>query len=487
VTTALTTSNPEGTTTENSLSVPATAATGTTRPAPGRARAAGDRHARPALAAALLGFFVVTLDAVVVNVTLPAIRGDLGGGVAGLQWVVDGYTLMFAALLLTAGSLSDRLGAKRAFGSGLAVFVLASVACGLAPALGFLIAARFVQGTAAAAMMPASMALIRQAFPDPKARGRAVGVWAMGGAVASSSGPVLGGVLNLVDWRLIFFLNVPAGVVALMLLAHTKPSQPRVVPFDVIGQITGVLAMGGLTFGAIEAGSRGFADPAVIAAFAVAAVALAGFVRAQQVVAHPMMPLQLFRSRTVIITVASGFAFMVGYYGLPFVISLFLQQHRGLTALQTGVVFLPMMLTGLLLTPFSARLGERLGRKALIVAGLLLMTAGLAVIGLLPASAPLGLLAASMVLVGLGGPTVSPPATAVLLDAVAHDQAGVASGVFNTSRQVGGALAVAVFGGLLAHPDTFVRGVHTSLLIAAGVLTLTTVLALFLPATKEHS
>jgi MFS transporter, DHA2 family, methylenomycin A resistance protein len=480
-----TTSNPAGTTTGNSLS--ASAAATTTRPLPGQAWAAGDRQARLALSAALLGFFMVTLDAVAVNVTLPAIRGDLGGGVSGLQWVVDGYTLMFAALLLTAGSLSDRLGAKRAFGSGLVVFVLASAACGLAPALGFLVAARFVQGTAAAAVMPASMALIRRAFSDPRARGRAVGVWAMGGAVASSSGAVLGGLLNLVDWRLIFFLNVPAGVIALLLLARTRRSQPRVVPFDMIGQIAGVLAMGGLTFGVIEAGTHGFADPAVIAAFVVAILALAGFVRAQQVVAHPMLPLQLFRSRTVVITVASGFAFMVGYYGLPFVISLFLQEHRGLTALQTGVVFLPMMLTGLVLTPFSARLGERLGRKALIVAGLLLMTGGLAATGLLPASAPLGLLAAFMVLVGLGGPAVSPPATAVLLDAVAHDQAGVASGVFNTSRQAGGALAVAVFGGLLANPGTFVRGVHTSLLIAAGVLALTTMLALFLPATKEHS
>jgi DHA2 family methylenomycin A resistance protein-like MFS transporter len=152
------------------------------------------------LIAAVLGFFVVTLDAVVVNVTLPTIRGDLGGGIAGLQWVADGYTLMFAALLLTAGSLSDRLGA-RAFGAGMVVFVLASVGCSLAPNLPLLVAARFVQGAAAAAMMPASMALIRQAFPEAKARGRAVGVWAMGGAVASSSGPVLGGVLNLIDWR----------------------------------------------------------------------------------------------------------------------------------------------------------------------------------------------------------------------------------------------------------------------------------------------
>lgn len=453
----------------------------------GTAVSSGDRHASSALAAAVLGFFVVTLDAVVINVTLPTIRTDLGGGVAGLQWVVDGYTLMCAALLLSAGSLSDRIGGRRAFGAGMVVFVLASVACGLAPGLGALIVARFVQGTAAASMMPSSMALIRQAFPDTKARGRAVGVWAMGGAVASSSGPVLGGVLTLLDWRLIFFINVPVGALALALLAHTRRSETRFVPFDVIGQVTGVIAMGGLTFGAIEAGSQGFGSVTVISAFVIAVVALIAFVRSQQVVRHPMMPLELFRSRTVVITMASGFAFMVGYYGLPFVISLFLQQHRGLTALQTGVVFLPMMIIGAVLTPFSARLGEHLGRKTIIVTGLVLMAVGLTVIGLMPASTPLWLLAGLMSLVGLGGPTVSPPATAVLLDTVPARQAGVASGVFNTSRQVGGALAVAVFGGLLADPDTFVRGVHTSLLIAGVVLALTAVLALFMPTTRENS
>lgn len=444
-----------------------------------------DRQAKSALAAAVLGFFVVTLDAVVVNVTLPTIRADLGGDVAGLQWVVDGYTLMFAALLLSAGSFSDRVGARRALGAGVIAFVLASVACGLAPTMGALVAARFVQGSAAAAMMPASMALIRQAYPDARVRGRAVGIWAMGGAVAASSGPVLGGVLALVDWRLIFFINVPVGAVALLLLARTNRSPVRHVPFDPTGQVTGVLAMGALTFGAIRAGTAGFTDPAVIVAFIVAVLAAAGFVQSQRLVAHPMMPLDLFRSRTVVITVATGFAFMVGYFGLPFVISLFLQQHRGLSALHTGVAFLPMMLIGLALTPFSARLGERYGRKTLIVTGLAMMAVGLAAVGLLPASAPLWLIAILMVPVGLGGPAVSPPATAVLLEAVPHHQAGVASGVFNTSRQVGGALAVAVFGGLLADPDTFVRGVRTSLLLAAGVSALIAALALFLPTTKE--
>jgi MFS transporter, DHA2 family, methylenomycin A resistance protein len=466
---------------------PAVAIDGTGTPALARGAPAGERHARLALAAAVLGFFVVTLDAVVVNVTLPSIRADLGGGITSLQWVVDGYTLTFAALLLSAGSLSDRIGARRALAMGVVVFVAASVACGLAPSMGVLVAARFAQGAAAAAIMPSSMALIRQAFPEAKARGRAVGVWAMGGAVASTSGPMLGGVLNLVDWRLIFFINVPVGAVALLLLAAIHRSPVRVVPFDLTGQVTALLAMGGLVFGAIEVGARGFTDPVVLTAFAVAVLALAGFLRAQQVVAHPMMPLELFRSRTVVITVASGFAFMVGYYGLPFVISLLLQQQRGLTALQTGYVFLPMMIIGAVLTPLSARIGERIGRKTLIVTGLALMAAGLAVIGLQPVLAPLWLLAVLMMLVGLGGPTVSPPATAVLLDAVPEHQAGVASGVFNTSRQVGGALAVAVFGALLANPDTFVHGAHTSLLIAAAVLALATALALFLPTTEQHS
>lgn len=422
-----------------------------------------------ALAAAVLGFFVITLDAVIVNVALPSIRHDVGGGITGLQWVVDGYTLMFAALLLSAGALTDRVGARRALGAGLTIFALASAACGLAPNLGALVAARFVQGAAAAVMMPSSMALIGHAYPDPVRRGRAVAVWAMGGAVASSSGPVLGGLLTLLTWRLIFFINLPVAAAALILLARTQRSPHRPVPFDWAGQVTAVPAMGGLTYGAIEAGAAGFAAPRVIAAFAVAATALAAFLTAQARGAHPMMPLDLFRSRTVAVSVAVGFAFIVGYYGLPFVVSLYLQQLRGLSALATGAAFLPMMLIGATLTPFSARITERVGARALVTTGLVLMTAGLAILALAPASTPVWALAALMVLVGLGGPLVIPPVTAVLLDAVPHHRAGVAGGVFNTSRQVGGALAVAVFGALLDQPAGFLPGLRASLLIAAAV------------------
>jgi MFS transporter, DHA2 family, methylenomycin A resistance protein len=421
------------------------------------------------LAAALLGFFVVTLDAVIVNVALPAIRRELAGGISGLQWVVDGYTLMFAALLLSAGSLSDRIGARRAFGAGLVLFVIASAACGLAPSLPVLVAARLVQGSAAAALMPASMALLSQAYPDPARRARALGAWAMGGAAASTAGPLLGGLLSAVSWRLIFFVNVPAGAVTLVLLARAGRSPRHRVPFDWAGQAAAVAAMGGLTYGAIEAGTTGITSPRVLTAFAVAVVALAAFVLLQARGAHPMLPLSLFRSRTVSVSVVIGFAFMVGYYGLPFVMSLYLQQLRGLSALRAGVTFVPMMVVGGALNPFTARLSERFGARSLIASGLLSMTAGLVVIGLLPATAPVALLSALMILVGLAGPLVMPPVMALLLHAVPARRAGVASGVLNTSRQVGGALAIAVFGALVSSRATFLPGLRLSLLIAAGV------------------
>ncbi|HYS38188.1 MAG TPA: MFS transporter, partial [Pseudonocardiaceae bacterium] len=276
--------------------------------------------------------------------------------------------------------------------------------------------------------------------------------------------------LDVVDWRLIFFINLPVGAVTLVLLARTQRSRRRSVPFDWVGQVTAVLAMGGLTYGAIEAGAVGVSAPQVLAALVVAAVAMVVFVAAQARGSHPMVPLEVFRSRNVVLLLVVGFTYMVGYYGMPFVFSLYFQQVRGLSALGAGALFVPMMLAGTVLTPFWPRIADRLGRKTLIAGGLSLMTIGLVVLGVLPGSTPVWLLSTLMILVGVGGPLVMPPATAVLLDSVPERRTGTVSGVFNTSRQVGGALAVAVFGGLLAGPGMFLRGVHTSLLIAAVVL-----------------
>ncbi len=442
--------------------------------------------ARAALNAALLGFFVITLDAVVVNVALPTIGHELHAGITGLQWVVDGYTLAFAALLLSAGAFADRIGARQAFGLGLIVFALASAACGFAPTLGMLLAARFVQGIGAAVMMPSSMSLIRHGYADPIQRGHAVALWAMGGAVAATSGPVIGGVLALWNWRWIFFINLPVGSAILFFLARANPSSRREVPFDGWGQLTAVVAMGALTYGAIEMGSDGIGASSVLASFVIAFVALVAFVVLQQRGAHPMVPPSLFAPRNARIAMVVGFTFMVGYFGLPFVLSLYLQQQRGLSAAATGVAFLPMMLTGMVLTPFSSRLVHQFSAKTLIVSGLISMSAGLVLTALLPFSAPIGWISALMMLVGLAGPLVAPPITAVLLSSVPGHFAGTASGVFNTSRQVGGALAVAVFGALLARSPNFITGMHSSLMTASAISLATAAISLRLQPKNHH-
>jgi DHA2 family methylenomycin A resistance protein-like MFS transporter len=421
------------------------------------------------LVAAVLGFFVITLDALVVTVALPDIRTDLGSGITGLQWVVDGYTLLFAALLLSAGSLADRVGARRAFGTGMAVFVAASAACGLAPNLAVLVGARLVQGSGAALMMPSSLTLIRQAYPDPVARGRAIAWWTVSGSVAAAAGPVSGGALSLADWRMIFFINLPVGVVALVLLARAARSPRRDVPVDWTGQTAAVVAMGGLTFGVIEAGADSFGAPKVSLALAVALAALVVFAVAQTRGKHPMVPPELVRSRTVLIASGSGFAFLAGLTGTVFVYSLYLQQHRGLSSLDTGLVFLPMTALSAFLGVPTAWLTEKFGPRVPIVGGLFLMGVSLTVLATLPATAPVWLLAVILIPVGCCGPLAMQPTTAVLLESVPAHRSGVASGVFNTSRQIGAALAVAVFGALLANHTDVLPGLRDSLAIAAAL------------------
>lgn len=434
-------------------------------------------RARPALIASVLANFVIILDAVIISVALPSSRDDLAGGITGLQWVADGYTLMFAALLLGAGAMTDRVGARRAFNVGAAAFVAASAVCALAPDLGWLIGARFAQGAAAALMMPASMALLSQAFPDATERGSAVAWWAVGGAVAASSGPVLGGVLTLLSWRWIFLVNVPVGIVAIVLTTSVAASGTRQVRIDWAGLLTGIVAMGALTYGAIEAGAAGLTAPPVITAFAVAVVGSISFVLIERRVRSPMVPLGLLRTRNVVIASVVGFAFMASYYGLPFVMSLYLQQHRGLSSLRTGLIFLPMMLAGASLTPFSDDLAKRVGARRLAGIGMLLIASGLTVLAVVATHVTDGVVAALMVIVGVGGPLVMPPVTTVVLNTVATEQAGTATGVFNTTRQLGGALAVAVFGAFLGEDAAIARGVTISLLIAAATAAIAAVLS----------
>ncbi|MFJ9558838.1 MFS transporter [Streptomyces fuscichromogenes] len=438
------------------------------------------------MAAALLGTFLMTLDALIVNVALPAIGHGLGGGITGLQWVVDGYTLMFAALLLSAGSVADKVGARRAFGAGLAVFVAASAICGLAPNLAVLVAARLVQGAGAAVIVPASLALIREAFPDSARRTRAVSVWAMAGSAGAAAGPVAGGLLSQADWRLIFFVNVPVGLAALLLLARTARSPRRPAPFDWTGQIAAIVAIGALTYAAIEAGAAGFGQPRVLAAFALAVVAGPVFLVSQTRGAHPMVPPELLRSRTMRVAAAAGFAINVGFYGVIFLFSLYLQQSRGLSALAAGLTFVPMTVLTAFISRASAWLALKCGPRVPVVTGLLVMSTGLAVLSLSPVSVPVWALVALIVPVGAGGSLALPSVTAVLLDRVPAERAGTASGVLNASRQLGGGLAVAAFGALVAHAGSFHEGLRTSLLTAAFLILPATAASLLLrPGTRS--
>ncbi|MDQ0990188.1 MFS transporter [Streptomyces sp. V3I7] len=422
-----------------------------------------------ALAAALLGFALITLDASVVNVALPAIGSSLGGGLSGLQWVVDAYTLPFAALMLSTGALADRAGASRAYGLGIAVFTLASAACGFAPALPVLIGARVVQGVAAAVVLPASLALVRQAYTDPARRSRAVAAWAAGGSVAVALGPVAGGALTTAwDWRGIFFVNLPLGVVALALLTRTRRSERRPAPLDLPGQATAVIALTALTFAVIEGGTTR------AVAFVVAVTAAVLFVRTEARQPHPVVPPALFRDRAVRVAVAAGAACSVAFYGVVFLFSLFFQQAQGRSALYVGLMFLPM--TGLIAVTnvVSGKLAQRYGPRPPMLAGQALAVLGL--LGLLTVGTrtPATLVAVLLIPLALGCALAIPPLTALMLDAVPAERAGVAAGVLNAARQVSGGLGIAVFGALVA--GGFATGMRTSLAVAAALLALTCLL-----------
>ncbi|MFJ5306282.1 MFS transporter [Streptomyces sp. NPDC088350] len=435
-------------------------------------RTGGLTSSSPALTltASLLGFALITLDASVVNVALPSIGHALGGGMSGLQWVVDAYTLSFAALMLSTGAFADRVGASRAYAIGIAVFTLASAACGLAPDLPALIGARVVQGVAAAVVLPASLSLVRQAYAEPVKRARAVASWAAGGAVAIALGPVAGGALTTVwDWRGIFFINLPLGAVALVLLVRAPRSERRPAPLDLPGQLTAVVALSAVTFAVIEGGTTG------VVALLVAVVSGAVFVRIELRHAHPVVPFGLFRSRAVSVAVAAGAACSAAFYGLVFLFSLFFQQVQGRSAWYAGLMFLPM--TGLIAVTnvLSGKLAGRFGARVPMLIGQVLAAVGVLVLLYVDARTPPLLVAVLLVPMALGCALTVPPLTAVMMDAVPAERAGLAAGVLNSARQVAGGLGIAVFGALVA--GGFTAGLRESLAISAALFAVTAFLS----------
>jgi MFS transporter, DHA2 family, methylenomycin A resistance protein len=437
---------------------------------------AADRmRQRFTLVVAMFGFAVVTLDAQATNVALPAIHHDLGGGLSGLQWIVTGYTLMFSALLLFGGSLADRIGSRNGYRTGMLVFILASAACGLSPSLPFLIVARIVQGIGAALLTPTCLSLIREAFSEADERAKAIAYWALGGSVAAAAGPVLGGLLTQVNWRLIFFVNLPVGVAALIALNRVAPSTKRRVRFDWMGQLAAVVGLGGITFGVIRGGAIGFGSTQVELALVVGVLSLIFFVLNEAHTNHAMLPLALFKSRTISLTLGVAFITMACFYGVVFLQSLYFQELRGRSPIETGLLFLPM--TGMVAAtnPMVARIMRRFGRVLPIVAGQAGMAVGLIALAAIQPKTSIYVVSLLMILVGVGGAFTVPPVAAIVLDIAPDKLAGTASGVLNTFRQMGGSLGVAIFGALVNATGHFETGLRFSyvggaILVGIGAL-----------------
>ena len=425
------------------------------------------------LAAMSLGYAVVQLDVTIVNTALASISASLGGGVSELQWVVSAYTVAFAAFILTAGALGDRLGAKRIFMAGFAIFTAASLGCTLAPNAAILIASRCVQGFAAAILVPNSLALLNHAYADEKARGRAVGVWAAGASLALTAGPFVGGALiALVGWRAIFLVNLPIGLIGLGLTARyaTETMRRPQHELDLPGQSAAILALGCLAGALIEGGARGFDHPVVIAGFVAASLIGALFVWREARARQPMLPLSLFKRRIFALSSVTGLLVNVAFYGLIFVLSLYFQEVNHLSPFATGLAFVPMLGAVLPVNLVAPRIAERIGAPATIAAGATLSAGGcLALLGIEPGTTyPAICLQLIVISSGLG--LLVPPLTSTLLGSVEKSRSGMAAGVLNATRQTGSVLGVALFGSLVGGSGDFVAGAHASLVISALVL-----------------
>ena len=435
------------------------------------------------LVAVAFGLFMIMLDNTVVNVALPSIQRDLKVSVASLEWVVNGYFLTFAVLMLTGGKLADMLGRRRIFIAGLVVFTLSSLACGLATNGESLIAARAVQGVGAALMNPATLSIITATFP-PRQRGMAMGIWVGVSAVALALGPITGGLLaEHANWSWIFFINVPIGALAIVAArvvireSRDTSSEQRL---DLPGLVTSGIALFGLTYALIEANGKGWTSAEILSLFGVAIVGFAAFILLEHRQRVPMLDLSLFRNPTFAGANATMMLVALSMFGVFFFVSLFVQGILGYSPVQAGASFLPMTLCIIFFAPVAGKLSDRLGARWLMSGGMLLVSASLALFSLLDERSSFWNLFPALLVGGAGMALAMTPTTAAAMSSVPVDKAGVGSGVLNSMRQVGGSLGVAIMGAILgsyvsvgpaspAYPGQFVNGFQAALHVAAGI------------------
>jgi EmrB/QacA subfamily drug resistance transporter len=403
------------------------------------------------LVAVCLGAFMLLVDVTIVTVALPGMARSLRTSFAGLQWVLDIYALSLAALLLGAGSLADLLGRRRVYVAGLVIFALASLACGLAPNAGVLIAARGVQGVGGAAMFTTTLALLNSTYHG-KDRGVAFGVWGAVNGVAAAGGPVIGGLLTEhVSWRAIFLVNLPVTAVAIALtLARVAASRPaRGTRPDVAGTCSFTVCVGALTYGLIRAGDDGFGAAVPLAMFALAAAALVVFVLIERRSRQPLLDLGLFRSASFTALMLGGLLLMASAFACLAFTSVWLQTVLDLGPVMAGLALLPMAGTSFLASAASARLLHRVSPRLTIGIGLLLIGAGSGLQGVLDAGSGWTAITPGLVVGGLGVGVAIPVLSSAAMAAAPHERGGMAGGAFNTFRQLGYALGVAVLGVVL--------------------------------------
>ncbi|WP_243866651.1 MFS transporter [Actinophytocola oryzae] len=418
----------------------------------------------PLLVVMCVGYFLVLLDVTVVNVALPAIGTSLDADPTGLQWVVDGYALALAGLLLVGGTVGDVHGHKRVVITGLAVFGLASLACGLVPGVGWLVGARFAQGAGAALLLPGTLAIITDAFPDRAARARAIGVWASVGSAALPAGPLLGGLLVAVGWRTVFFLNVPIVLVAAIVTARVATNREHTGArrADWLGAVLATALLTTVTFAVIEQAWW---------LLAVSAALLAAFVAAERATTDPMLPPRLFRKPTFSVANAVAGTMNLCTLGLLFLVTQYLQTVRHLSALAAGLSLLPLFLPLPLLAPAIGRLTGRIGPRRPVAAGLALAAAGFALLTAIGTDSSYWALLPTLLLWGTGLGLLTPSVVAAAVGAV-EERSGLASAVNNTARQAGGAVGIAAFGALAgdaSNTGSFVSGMHVAGLVSVAL------------------
>jgi EmrB/QacA subfamily drug resistance transporter len=449
--------------------------TAATPPAPASQRARGQRGW--ALVLTSVAFFMTALDTLVVVTALPAIHAGLGGSVATLEWTVNAYTLPFAAGIITAAALGDRLGRRRMYVTGLILFTIASAACALAPNANALIAARAVQGLGAALVTPLSLTILAGVFP-PERRGAVVGIWGAIGGLAVAGGPLVGGaVVQGLDWHWIFWINVPIGLAAAILSRARLPeSRGQTRRLDIGGLTLGAAGAVALAWGLVRTTAVGWSSAQVILALCAGAILIAGFIGWERRVAEPMLPLRLLRIRAFTAANAAGFMSLAAISSAAFLMSQFFQVGLGYSPLATGLRFLPWTATPLLIAPVAGRLADRIGVRPLMAGGLAMQAGGLAWVALdITTGATYGELVLPLIIAGVGISMSIPTTPTAALDAVPPADIGTASGVQNTLQRFGAVFGVAIVtavfsaSGHLGSAAGVITGVRPALAASAGL------------------